>query len=347
MRAPDQTGVRPAGEPPRPPVHAGSEPAPIWPTVLGVLSIVLGVETIVSGAGWLEARIILNAVGLGDGAPTVGGLRAAILLGMRAWQVLDAILLIVAGALLARRRPAGGALHVIYAVARIAELLALPFARWMGYSDVWVSDYRIYMTAQAVGGTLIGLAFPIFLLVWFRRPDIRRHLAAYRRVEARQFWRPTPGSAWPAALGVVALVGAAAAVLTTVVTVGIHVAMRHVIELGGSWEFPGPLVWLWHLWRNLGLSLLAGTGGLWLLHRRRAGGALLMVYACLAALTTAASPAVEPILYEYPKLYFSWRFLLMRIPYLLIGLVWPVFLMVWLLRGRVRQQMRDWAPRRP
>ena len=70
-----------------------------------------------------------------------------------------------------------------------------------------------------------------------------------------------------------------------------------------------------------------------------------MVYACLAALTTAASPAVEPILYEYPKLYFSWRFLLMRIPYLLIGLVWPVFLMVWLLRGRIRRQMRGWGRR--
>ena len=152
-----------------------------------------------------------------------------------------------------------------------------------------------------------------------------------------------------ASLGVVALVGAAVAVLGMVSALASLFIMSALTESGPRMFWgagPQALMWVWYVWRGVGVPVLMGVGGLLLLRRHRAGGVFMLVCACLAVLTTIAGPALEWILFDAPQFLRSPVYLVMRIPSLLVALVWPVFLMVWLLREKIRRQMRGWGRRR-
>ena len=192
--------------PPPPPVFPQPAPVPAsaprrsaWPTAIGVISIVLGGLGLVC----ISVSVTWNAMQfrmpnqMAQEMPfvmpdwfltyqTVAGLL----------QMVVSILLLVAGILLLRRRPAAGWLHLLYAVLGLTlaivgaivtyhamEEVSASFEQSEGLEDM-PPFVRAMMTSQMRSGSIMGVifaaAYPAFLLVWFLRGPIRREIASWR-----------------------------------------------------------------------------------------------------------------------------------------------------------------------
>lgn len=150
-----------------------------WPVVIGIISIVwssLGITCAGCGAGML-AMLPAMFKDQGPLPPTMqmSGL-LAINMGL---GVMMGILLLTAGILTLRRNATGGMLHMVYGV------LGLPlvaFGTWVQFQqmaamDQWVAENagspfaRGHSSAGGmigvVVGLVLGLAWPIFVLIWF------------------------------------------------------------------------------------------------------------------------------------------------------------------------------------
>ncbi|MFB3893564.1 MAG: hypothetical protein ACE15C_16245 [Phycisphaerae bacterium] len=181
---PPQQQFRPLMQPPREPYPSpppGYYPymaprKPSWPVVIGVISIVLASMGLVCtpltlvfnnfGAiqksqrdvfpqWFLDAGTITSVIGIGQ-----------------------ALLLLIAGILLAKRRPGARSLHLVYgwlgvagAVASVVMLFSLNFASMPPAGKIGVVSGAIAIP--------VALAYPIFLLVWFMRARIAREMAEW------------------------------------------------------------------------------------------------------------------------------------------------------------------------
>jgi len=153
---------------------------PIWPKVIGIISIVLAslglictpISLLVSMRGanaeealkffpdwWLAYTTVSCVVG-----------------------VLQAILLLAAGIVVLLKRPAGRVLHLVYAV--IAIVLGIASSA-IGATSILTADMpapiKIGAAAGVFIGVLVGMIYPVFLLIWFLRPKIRDQVAAWGR----------------------------------------------------------------------------------------------------------------------------------------------------------------------
>lgn len=151
---------------------------PVWPKVIGIISIVLAslglictpISLFVSMRGanaeealkffpdwWLAYTTVSCVVG-----------------------VLQAILLLAAGIVVLLKRPAGRVLHLVYAV--IAIVLGIASSAF-GAASILTGDMPAPIKiGTAVGifiGVLVGMIYPVFLLIWFLRPKIRDQVAAW------------------------------------------------------------------------------------------------------------------------------------------------------------------------
>ncbi|HUU22125.1 MAG TPA: hypothetical protein VM389_06270 [Phycisphaerae bacterium] len=98
-----------------------------------------------------------------------------------------AVLLLVGGILLLKRRPAGRTLHLAYAVAATVMAVFGTILMTMSISRTgnMPPPMRYGFIGGAIGGMCGGLAYPIFLLVWFLRAPIA--------AEARGWGQNNPG----------------------------------------------------------------------------------------------------------------------------------------------------------
>ncbi len=320
-----------------------ARPVPIWPVVIGVLAIVLGAKSLT--AGWQGPEVQVVYEWLAGGSSTYGTGEAVgvlLLLAVRAWQRLTDIAFIVGGALLLRRRRAGARLLFVCAIAQIIGLVAAPVAVAFGYGSPYPASLLKYFVRIAVISVVVGLAWPICLLVWLLRRRVRRHVAGWRD-PLRRRQRPPPGSAWPTTLGALAIIITGSTCAIWICRVAMELIAR-ILWDEGRWDFGWLLAWF--LARSVVLAAGAITGGFLLMARCRAGVVVLIVYAMLAILIVVATPVIIPLAagMSIDDLGPSW--LLWQIPFTLIGLVWPVFLLVWLLLPKSRVQARSWAAER-
>ncbi len=169
---------------------------PAWPKVVGIISIVVGAFFL----GCLGCGIASMKLGNGLLASSMPGYQLPSP-GIGQWAMIVVggaldILLIVAGVLTIQRSAAGRGLHLLYAVAAIPTAL---LATWinMSYNEQVNSSMRTWAEqnpnepvaaellkqppgggiAQQLGvvfGLAVGLAYPLFLLVWFGLAK-RRH----------------------------------------------------------------------------------------------------------------------------------------------------------------------------
>ncbi len=151
-----------------------------WPTVIGVISIVLAALGIVCTPVSLGMQSVNPAQKqmlrhFPDWWPT--WILASSVLG-----VGFGVLLLIAGILLLKRRPAGRTLHLLYAIASIVMgavggvLTALALGEALGDLP---GPARAGAIGGLAGGTCGGAAYPIFLLVWFFRGKVRADVAAW------------------------------------------------------------------------------------------------------------------------------------------------------------------------
>ncbi|KPK80869.1 MAG: hypothetical protein AMJ81_11225 [Phycisphaerae bacterium SM23_33] len=159
---PDESAESPP--PSRPPPLPGR----LWPKVIGWLSLALGGLVLLLYLWelftWLDKWVLSEP-------PLLPRPPAPPQSGWDCIPVLLATLLLAAGYLTLRRRPAAAACHAIYAVlmAAFAVLRAVYFST---VHDEAAAGGAPYQLARG----LIALGYPIFLLIWFSRASIRQQV---------------------------------------------------------------------------------------------------------------------------------------------------------------------------
>ena len=178
--------------PPRTGEFEGSGEPPAWPKVVGIISIVLASLSLVCGGCGLVQNVMGLAQGGKDieipnsppvhmGPPSV----LAVLMGLLGW--LWALVLLAAGIQTLRRRANGRMLHLVYASVAIVLTVVSVFVAISEMNRVMESFKQNQQLAQWSGfiqmftygilcfTVVIGMAYPIFLLVWFgalrKRPE--------------------------------------------------------------------------------------------------------------------------------------------------------------------------------
>lgn len=161
-----------------------------WPTVLGVLSILISMWGIfVGGCG------VLAMAGLGMGGSFSGLPRNGVSLA-RIWvnsahvgaAFVLGVVLLIAGIALINRRRYGVRLIVIWAWTRISLAVVIMVLK-LGTGGMTINrmPQGLSRSAQVIWtviGIVIGLslvtAYPVYNLIWFRRARIREEVSGWR-----------------------------------------------------------------------------------------------------------------------------------------------------------------------
>lgn len=170
----------------QPPVQTWSNPPrkPVWPTVIGVISIVLASLAIIC----TPVSLAINAAN-----PAYANLMGRLPEWFATYQLVAtffgigaSFLLLAGGIQLVRRRPSARAILLIYAgiglAGQVVGLLAVGSA--LSGADL-AGPERAGFIGGMCGGMVAGLAYPVFLLIWFLRGGIRREMAT---------WSPGPAN---------------------------------------------------------------------------------------------------------------------------------------------------------
>ncbi len=189
------SGVLAEAPPVRPgPIGVAPKP-PSWPTVIGVIAIAFGALGAFGGLWGIAAPFFMDAMGrfMPQGDAGIESFRehavhSAIYSGV---ATCLAVLLIVGGAHLVRRRTSSVRLLRVYAVLRIPEAI------W-GTVLTWYAQRGQFEAMQQQGGPAMpaalteiimlftilltitwALAMPAFLLIWFARARVREDVARW------------------------------------------------------------------------------------------------------------------------------------------------------------------------
>jgi hypothetical protein len=190
-----------------PPTEQGplGQPGPpgAWPTVIGVIEIVFGVLGAIRGVFGIFGPLLMELLAGfipkdASGAATFEIQRkvtadwAPVLIALAAVSLGVAVLLLIAGINLCRRRPSGANLSVLWAALKSALALGNAIVGYFVQADTLEAMRQAGQTTAGFGGlansfalagVVIGLlwalALPVFVLIWFARPAIKREVAGW------------------------------------------------------------------------------------------------------------------------------------------------------------------------
>lgn len=328
------------------PTLEGRPTTSTWPVVLGVLSIIAGLEAMRLYGHFdplCTATGVARCIGEGRFDLLIGyfGVGGLFYIGL---SLCAGVLGIVGGILLLLRRRISLVLHWLYALAQVAAL------------SLFVTDrlqwrYRapyllLYDPLTRVG---LSLVYPVLVMVWFSRPAVWRHARLWRRRAGRMASKPA-GPIWPVVLGALTVYWGATGVLASSRALGLSMAC----DLKS---------FRWNVYYGttmadrvmLGPAALAIISGALLWRRKRAGAALCWLYIAAAlimplrALVPTLNCLVDAAGTGFLRM--VWRqsgpeLLIRRTLHTVKLLAWPVFLMIWLARPKIRAQVRSWGRRR-
>lgn len=173
-----------------PPTHADFldddiRPMPKWPKVIGVISIVWGSLGLVCNGFGIVSPLIFGPMMKSAAEQMKGGMPPAVtdpnpvMLGLYGVGMVWSILLIVAGAMTVARKPAGRPVHLFWAATNAVMAVGGIFLSLRMQNSIaeWVRDNPTSDFAQSYSatsgmiglgvGVVLGLAWPLFILVWF------------------------------------------------------------------------------------------------------------------------------------------------------------------------------------
>lgn len=175
---------------PAPPTSAYDDvelfaPLPVWPKVIGIISIVLGSLSLTCmGCNVLSIVVFLPMGASQMGEPIPPPMQP----GAPMWALIGlggamSALLLTAGIVTVVRRPEGRALHLLYAMLSVPLTIASAAIRVQQINDmaqwaannpdsVWAKQQSTpgagaMQWAGLLIGTALGLGYPVFLLIWF------------------------------------------------------------------------------------------------------------------------------------------------------------------------------------
>ncbi len=172
----------PIQQPPLQPQYAPPEKKPAWPIAIGIISIVLGSLMLICvpismGINAYNPEAAATQEQFPEWSQTYSIISSLISMGL-------AVLLLVGGILLIRRRAVARPLHLLYAV--VTVLMAV-VGTVVFFSVILPSvdtadlprGTAIGMKFGAVVGTFLNVAYPVFLLIWFLRGTIRDQVRSW------------------------------------------------------------------------------------------------------------------------------------------------------------------------
>lgn len=168
-----------------------------WPHVLGICCIVVGVLGILTGLGTIATTFTTRTmVGMMNdpeftAVMNVNSDSAPILITVNLLKALIALVLVVAGIALVRRRASAPVWALRYSVAQILfalisgiqmALLQRQFMAAALEQDPSMSaEFSVFTNSIALFSAAVAfiwyLLFPLFLLIWFRRTKIKGEIA--------------------------------------------------------------------------------------------------------------------------------------------------------------------------
>jgi len=199
-KSPLSSSASPLAAPPAlaPPTTPGAIPAKrrpsAWPDVIGIIAIVIGALGMLSGllmilqalfADWMTSNAWANA----SDAEAMREITAR----WMPWNLTisivrfgNAILLVVLGAALMKRRPVVARLIVIYCIVQIIAGVAGGITTGLVHSEVRAQTTQAQAMRAGATWTLFfggpgaacfsilwSVAFPVFLIIWFGRASVR------------------------------------------------------------------------------------------------------------------------------------------------------------------------------
>ncbi len=195
-----------------PPVRPGPLPprAPLWPTVLGVISIVFGAFGVLAyGCGGLFANVgmvlVSDALAEREVLDPVNAAQMDALREYMPWNLAVTVvsaglggLLLAGGISLCRRRRRSRAILLLWSVLRIVWAIPASAVAYLSQSAQFQGMMEAaetsgspmpafvfgFMRGAGMAGVAIGLlwawALPAFMLVWLSRGNIRRDVAGWK-----------------------------------------------------------------------------------------------------------------------------------------------------------------------
>jgi len=344
-------GAAPVSTPPPipvPPPAPAREP-PVWPVVIAVYSMVAAGYAALGLVGWIifsfDALYYPTRQALSAGAPVWYAIHHLAHLG----RLLLAPLCLAAGLAVYKRHVLGPALHVVWGVPAIILGVAGSFSVMVRLADrleiLRVGDV-LYAMAEVSWGLAATVAYPAFVVIWFSRRRVRRQMAAWGAA-APVYSRPV----WPSVIAALSLSKAAMHALRVVARASPEIrqlasSYSLLLDYGGSWWTAawGLAIQGVRLIASLALTihasllaLLLVPGGIALWRRRRWGATVHLVWAGAAALAVIASLLTDALgedAFFEPLSSAYWA---------TIRMIYPVFVLIWFTRPRVRRQVAAWG----
>ena len=318
---------------PVPPPLPAREP-PVWPVVIAVYSMVAAGYAALELVGRVvfsfDTLYDIGSQGLSSGGPV--GWYVFVLADVG--RLLLAPLCLAAGLVLYKRHALGPALHVVWGV--LAGLLGL--AAFVGGAMISVRGLEIPQLRTVLGsivplscGLVGNVAYPAFVVVWFSRRRVRRQMVAWRTA-APAYSRPV----WPAVIAAISLIKAGMDALRAVASTSLLV---RELAFPDDWLPLGAWTTAWWVLDILGSlsALLLLPAGIALWGRRRWGATVHLVWAGAAALALMASPLAGALAGG------SWRWSFGQASNATFHMIYPVFVLIWFTRPRVRRQVAAWG----
>ncbi len=196
----EQQNVIPSAQPVAPPTQPGAIAAPVkrstWPMVIGILAIVLGGGGFLTGAWGAISSVIFEKF-----MASIPQQRAmlTVMQEWRAWNVASSlltatagVLLLIAGISLVMKRPRARKIITTWALIKIVAVVFTSILTVKVQEDMFAAMRQdpnmppmggTFYAAMGVFGMAVGLlwgwAFPIFVLIWFRRKKIKSEVAGW------------------------------------------------------------------------------------------------------------------------------------------------------------------------
>jgi hypothetical protein len=315
---------------PVPPPLPAREP-PVWPVVIAVYSMVAAGYSALDLVGWIPFSFdILYLIATQGPFPALpAGFAVSLLADLT--RVLLAPLCLAAGLALYKRHVLGPALHVAWGI--LAALLGVTAAAAVFADHVGIFEPQAMLTETIPlsCGLVVTVGYPLFVVIWFSRRRVRRQMVPWRAA-APVYSRPI----WPAVIAALSLIKAGMDALR---------AIGDTSRLLGWLVFPvnglGRPAWATTLavLEILGplSALLLVPAGIALWQRRRWGATVHLVWA------GAASAALMAWLLGGAMVRGPWVWPFGQAFDVTVRMLYPVFVLIWFTRPRVRRQVAAWG----
>lgn len=157
---------------------------PMWPKVIGIISIAWGSLGLFCGLCGVVGIVAMNLVPQGGGSNPLGAMPDVMKPSIGQYVILSlsfpsTILLLAAGIVLVLRKPSSRSLHLLYALSSIPLSIAgvifglaqvADQVAWKQHNaaDPWAKNIQPEFGYIAVAFSgILGVAWPLFLLIWF------------------------------------------------------------------------------------------------------------------------------------------------------------------------------------